>query len=517
MNSKNLIAALVLCMMVFGPIRIAASDQFKLDTKLALQGKIIFDRQCVACHGHLGKGNGEAAYLLFPRPRDLTSKIFKFRSTFQGDPPKRSDIINTLKLGLPGSTMPSFISLPERDLHALAEYVLFLSGFKEAAEEFPKMPVKIPPSTKAWVLKGKKTFFNYGCNKCHGDKGDGKGESASTLKDYKQRPIFPNDFTRGVFKGGGDVRSIIMRILTGIEGTPMPSHADTVEKEEDLIALAHYVRQFSKGRDFWQPGTGMIPARRILGNVPTKIDDKMWATIIPTIIPMMQVHNDGRPPLEIDVRALHSETKISIRLEWPDSTPDRRMVSSSSFTDGSAIQFSLSESDPPLFIMGSTNNLVNIWYWNAAMGRKTTDVETKYPGMAVDDYPFAGRVYPRKKMGHPKIVSSNATRMPFISAWAVKNPNSGPSLTSSVMDLNATGFGTLMPQGLKGQNLKSSQRWWKGKWQVVFTRAIESNEKKDVKLRPGSIRPIAFAVWDGSRGDRNGQKSVTTWYKIRIE
>ena len=77
MNSKNLIAALVLCMMVFGPIRIAASDQFKLDTKLALQGKIIFDRQCVACHGHLGKGNGEAAYLLFPRPRDLTSKIFK--------------------------------------------------------------------------------------------------------------------------------------------------------------------------------------------------------------------------------------------------------------------------------------------------------------------------------------------------------------------------------------------------------------------------------------------------------
>ncbi len=29
--------------------------------------------------------------------------------------------------------------------------------------------------------------------------------------------------------------------------------------------------------------------------------------------------------------------------------------------------------------------------------------------------------------------------------------------------------------------------------------------------------PICFALWDGSRRDRNGQKAVTTWYKLRIQ
>ncbi len=28
---------------------------------------------------------------------------------------------------------------------------------------------------------------------------------------------------------------------------------------------------------------------------------------------------------------------------------------------------------------------------------------------------------------------------------------------------------------------------------------------------------IGFALWDGSRRDRNGQKAVTTWYKLRIQ
>ncbi len=516
MSFKSVVAAAALVIGIFGPSP-AGAAKFKLDSKLIPRGKMVYERECATCHGISGKGDGEAAYLLFPRPRDFTSKVFKFRSTFQGDPPRRSDIMHTLRLGLPGSTMPSFISLSDSDLQALTEYVLSLSKFEEAAEELPKLPSRIPPSTKTWITKGKTAYLKYGCNKCHGDNGDGKGESAPTLKDHKKRPILPNDYTRGVFKGGGDPRSIILRVLTGIEGTPMPSHSDTLEKEEDLISIAHYVRQFSKGRDFWQPGTGVIPARRVQGGVPTRANDKRWANVIPTSIPMMQLHNDGRPPIEVEVRAVHSETEISIRLEWDDSTPDRKILSTRSFGDAAAVQFSLGEKDPPLFVMGSPDNFVNIWHWNAATGRRTTGVEVKYPGMAVDDYPFAGRVYPRKEMGHAKIASARTTKAPFVSAWAVGNPNSTPRLARPAMDLNAAGFGTLRPQGPKGQNLKSSERWWRGKWRVVFTRSLENSEKNDVQLQSGSIHPIAFAVWDGSRRDRDGQKSVTTWYKIRIE
>ncbi|MBI1724500.1 MAG: c-type cytochrome, partial [Candidatus Tectomicrobia bacterium] len=218
----------------------------KVDPRLAERGKTIYARECSVCHGPAGKGDGEAAYLLFPAPRDFTSKMFKIRTTPSGETPQRSDIVRVLLLGLPGSTMPSFVSLPESDLRAVAEYVLSLAGFENEPAEFVKIP-KAPPATPEWIAKGKAAYARYECNKCHGDKGDGKGPSAAELKDYLKRPIRPNDYTRGVFKGGGDPQSIITRILTGIEGTPMPSHAEVLEKQEDVIALAHYVRQFSKG------------------------------------------------------------------------------------------------------------------------------------------------------------------------------------------------------------------------------------------------------------------------------
>ncbi|MDA0999011.1 MAG: ethylbenzene dehydrogenase-related protein [bacterium] len=518
MKFKDILMAGTLILGILGFAATAVAAKLVLDPQLVSRGKAVYGRECAICHGISGKGDGEAAYLLFPGPRDFTSKIYKFRSTFQGEPPKRSDIVRTLKLGLPGSTMPSFISIPDNDLQAVAEYVLSFSGFEERAEELPKLPAKVPPVSKAWLVKGKAAYLKYGCNKCHGDKGDGKGESAPTLRDHKGRPILPNDYTRGVFKGGGDPVSIMMRVMTGIEGTPMPSHGDILEKQEDLIALAHYVRRFSKGRDFWQPGTGVIPAHKMQGKVPVKANDRRWARAVPVSIPMMQLHNDGRPPLEVEVRVIHDETNISIRLEWADSTPDRTILTTKSFGDAAAIQFSLREKSPPLFVMGSADNLVNIWYWNAAMGRRHVGVEAKYKGMAVDDYPLTGRVYPRKEMGHAKIASTAATRAPFISAWAAGNPTSSPRLARPVMDLNAIGFGTLQPQGPEGQNLKSSESWLRGgKWRVVFTRTLESGEKNDVQLLPGTIHPIAFAVWDGSRGDRNGQKSVTTWYNLRIE
>ena len=41
---------------------------------------------------------------------------------------------------------------------------------------------------------------------------------------------------------------------------------------------------------------------------------------------MMQLFNDGRPSLEVEVRAIHSEREISFRLEWADATPDRKIL-----------------------------------------------------------------------------------------------------------------------------------------------------------------------------------------------
>ncbi|MEE9276547.1 MAG: ethylbenzene dehydrogenase-related protein, partial [bacterium] len=209
--------------------------------------------------------------------------------------------------------------------------------------------------------------------------------------------------------------------------------------------------------------------------------------------------------------------KITILLEWGDPTADMGVSSVRSFADAAAVQFSLQDKNPPLFVMGTPDNLVNIWYWSAARGRRPTGVEARYPGMAVDDYPFSGVVYPQRQMGHQKIASARMTERLFITGWSVRNPTSTPGLVRGVMDLNAAGFGTLRPQGPEGQNLGGGANWKAGIWRAVFTRTLKSAEKNDAKLLPGTIHPIAFAVWDGARRDRDGQKSVTTWYKLRIE
>ena len=55
-----------------------------------------------------------------------------------------------------------------------------------------------------------------------------------------------------------------------------------------------------------------------------------------------------------------------------------------------------------------------------------------------------------------------------------------------------------------------------GKYRVVLRRSFNGSGKYSVDLNPGQIVPVAFAVWNGSAGDRDGKKSVTIWQELII-
>jgi DMSO reductase family type II enzyme heme b subunit len=38
-----------------------------------------------------------------------------------------------------------------------------------------------------------------------------------------------------------------------------------------------------------------------------------------------------------------------------------------------------------------------------------------------------------------------------------------------------------------------------------------------VNFIKGESIPIAFAIWNGSEKDRNGQKMVSTWYDLELK
>ncbi|HXX62388.1 MAG TPA: c-type cytochrome, partial [Bacteroidota bacterium] len=61
-----------------------------------LLGKEIYNAKCVECHGRDGKGDGPAAAILSPRPRDFTAGKFKFRSTETGSIPLDADLLRTI-------------------------------------------------------------------------------------------------------------------------------------------------------------------------------------------------------------------------------------------------------------------------------------------------------------------------------------------------------------------------------------------------------------------------------------
>ena len=62
-----------------------------------MSGEQNYNKYCLSCHGQDGKGDGELSYLLYPKPRDLTSGLFKIRSTPAGNPPTDNDLIASIK------------------------------------------------------------------------------------------------------------------------------------------------------------------------------------------------------------------------------------------------------------------------------------------------------------------------------------------------------------------------------------------------------------------------------------
>ena len=69
-------------------------------------GKAVYEKRCAGCHGEGGKGDGPAAELLLPRPRDFTAGKYKIRTT-AGALASDQDLLRIVTDGMPGTSMPS--------------------------------------------------------------------------------------------------------------------------------------------------------------------------------------------------------------------------------------------------------------------------------------------------------------------------------------------------------------------------------------------------------------------------
>lgn len=487
------------------------------------RGQTLYASKCAVCHGPEGKGDGPAAFVLFPRPRDFTSGKFKIRSTMTV--PTDADLFRVISQGIPGTSMPGWSHLPEADRWALVAYVKKLAGLLgQPPPEIVPIPEPPPPSPERIAL-GKKLFTELGCDRCHGPQGRGDGPSAMSLKDEWGHPIVPYDFTiPGRMKGGSTVRDVYRTLWVGIGGTPMPSFAPLLDPDKTW-ALAYYVLSLAQTAEAAQPAqeTSTIEAPYRAGRLPQDPLDRAWSQI-PAVRVRLRPLWDRKELIEtLTVRAVHNGQEIAFLLEWDDPIQDQAFLRPQDFRDAVAVQFPVRNGGTletaPSFTMGDAQDVVNIWHWKAdweADLRKFADVSDVYPHMAWDDYPFQKAVPVASRGDRPAQAPLTAFDPTSLPGWKVGNTFSNPRRTSPVEDLNAAGLGTLTPQPPEDQDVGGRGLWQDGRWHVVMVRRLQTRSDRDVQLRPGETVPVAFAVWDGAHGDRDGQKSVSTWYLLRL-
>ena len=426
----------------------------------ATAGKAIYEKKCAVCHGIEGKGDGPAAGQLDPRPRDFTRGLYKIRTTPSGNPPTDQDLFRVITEGIPGTSMPAWTVIPEKDRWNLVAYLKIFAPdkFREPPRvaDLPKEVV----SSKESIARGKEMFEAIECNKCHGNGGRGDGPSAPELKDDWGNPIRPATLTKSwTFRGGASTREIATRLATGLMGTPMPSFADAVEDPEDIWHLANYVRSLGpEGPNF----ATILLVEAVQGEIPDDPTASFWLRRVPTTFPLGgQVIVDPRnfnPSIDmIAVRAVYSETEIAFHLTWDDPTASKPAPRGKTFADQVALQFParlLEGTERPYILMGASANPVYLLRWNSKGG---------------------------------------------------------------VGEANATGIGKLVPQKGDAVQAKGKVLFMDGQYRLVIKRPRVTKDSSDLEFPVGRFLSVAFMAWDGDSGEAGSKMSLSSWYYLHLE
>jgi DMSO reductase family type II enzyme heme b subunit len=446
-------------------------------------GRIIYDKWCAECHGAEGRGDGPAAEYMLPRPRDFVQARYQIRTTANGELPTDADILQVLELGMPGTAMPGWPNLNDAERRDVMATIKGFSRFFDGSD--PQLPevVSDPGGGAEAIESGRAAFETLECWKCHGESGRGSGQSTPTLEDWREFPVRAADLTEPwMFNGGGTADEIYLRMMTGLDGTPMPAYSDAVASEvvsqQELWNVAHYVVSLAPTLE--PRTTDFISASRVEGELPTSPGDNVWASAKAFYVPL--VGQVIRPPRNfaptVDgmwIRALHDGSSVALHLSWgdPSNSPDSTwtewqtkmvatMISDGAtlsptepMTDGIAVQFPTSIPDGaerPYFLMGEANDPVTLWTWDSRSGAA-----------------------------------------------------------------EASGRGLGRIDGLAGSDLAAEARWNDGHWELVLARSIVSGAEGAINLAEGVVIPAAMFAWDGSSAESSDRGSVSSWIYLYLE
>lgn len=495
-----------------------------------------YTMHCATCHGDDGRGNGPVADQLLPMPRDFVGSVFRYATTGSDRAHIITDLERTITQGTPRSAMPGFGGvLPEREIAGLARYVLDL---RENGDEQPAPADYIglgvrPPNTPELVAQGAKLYTNLACNSCHGDSGRGDGPNALALRDFQGKPVRPADFTTGLFKSGQAPEDLCRTALRGIPGTPMVAYEMMLSKDNDddtvntidAWALVAYIRSFAPRVRPMGTASGAVfkaveaPSQAML----TDPSHLAWLGVEPITVSVNPLQQRPEQTTNVTVRVVRTDDQLAICLDWRDDTPDF-LRGDGIYPDAASVAFGLGEDVPALPIgvdadSSREDGAVNLWRWRAdrqyrqTVGQHLASATTGHSSGASssdDWYLFV----PGSNARVPQASDPDGT---IPAPQQNKERQDGSDLNAIVvLEADWGKDGGPSVQSVDGQNTTGTAAWANGLWRIVMVRDLETEDKADVQFESSERLPISFAIWNGSKGDHDEVKLISSWHWISV-
>lgn len=439
-------------------------------------GERLYLEKCSQCHGDHGDGKGVGAEFFRPLPRDFTSGAFKIRTTESGELPTDEDIKSIIKRGMPYTGMPAWPDFSDGELTELARHIKsFNSDFADTSLHPKVIDIPKPPaSSEESIKRGKILYVENKCMDCHGALGRGDGESAPTLNDDWGNPIRPADLTRRwTFRGGPHREDIYRTFMTGLNGTPMPSYAASIE-EKDRWALVDYVHSLSPAD---APDYAALVTAEAVPDIDAAKGRALFQAAKPALFPVVGQVIEGERGFfpganAVEVRAVYDSGDIAILVSWHDMSaqkeggnspvvapaasaagPPGASAKAAGLSDAVAVQLPLKAPEgpgKPYFLFGDKKNPVELWFRDQA--KESADA-------------FLGK-----------------------------------------------GGGNLAP---KESGLTTLSGYEDGEWWTLFIRKRVMEKRYPIDI--GAFTPIAFSVWDGGQGETGDKRGVTSWYSLYLK
>ena len=252
-------------------------------------------------------------------------------------------------------------------------------------------------------------------------------------------------------------------MLTGLDGTPMPSYAEAVSTE-DAWQLAYYVRSLQ--RDI--ASTMITQAHRITGPLPEDPEDPRWheapradARLRDAVDTQGQI-NAPQTVTRLSFWVLHNGEAMGLRLMWNDVSEDRPARPESRGAGG-----------------GNPADALAVTLLPHGLGGDVVSLQT-WP---LRDAPPLD-----------------------LCQWSASQP------AGETREAVVKGFDELFNSTSTGAVRASRATYLDGEWTVVITRPLSPSDVSGAaQLADRAVAPMGFVVWDGGNP---GQRAVSMWVDV---